>query len=221
MVKAVFLDFYGTVVHEDGEIIEEITRIIMDTGSAGDKKSIDVFWWKEFQTMCMGSYGAAFETQRELEYKALEKTLSEFKSNANPADLSGRMFAHWIKPPIFHESKEFFKVCPVPVYIVSNIDTADILSALEYHGLKPAGVFTSEDAKSYKPRKEIFQLALHSAGLKGNEVVHIGDSLNSDVKGAGASGINAIWLNRSSKEIPAGVTAIGNLMEAYNTDYFK
>lgn len=54
-----------------------------------------------------------------------------------------------------------------------------------------------------------------------HEVVHIGDSLSSDVKGAGALGINTIWVNRSSKEVPVGVTAIGNLLEAYNTDYFK
>lgn len=131
------------------------------------------------------------------------------------------MLTHWVKPPIFDDAKEFFERCPVPVYIVSNIDTADILSALAYHELRPVGVFTSEDAKSYKPRKELFQLALQSVGLQGNEVVHIGDSLSSDVKGAGALGINTIWVNRSSKEVPVGVTAIGNLLEAYNTDYFK
>lgn len=216
MVKAVFLDFYGTVVHEDGEIIKKITKIIMDTGHVDDGNKIGAFWWNEFQTMYMNAYGEAFETQRELEYKSLEKTLIEFKSIANPAELSEMMFAHWVKPPIFDESKEFFESCHVPIYIVSNIDTDDILSALEYHELKPAGVFTSEDAKSYKPRKELFQLALQSAELKGNEVVHIGDSLSSDVKGASALGINAIWLNRSYKEVPVGVTAIGNLLEAYD-----
>ena len=107
------------------------------------------------------------------------------------------------------------------VYIGNNIDTVDIVSALEYHALKPAGVFTSEDARSYKPRKELFQLALQETGLKNNEVVHIGDSLSSDVKGAGALGINTIWVNRSNREVPAGVTAIGNLLETFNTDYFK
>lgn len=216
MVKAVFLDFYGTVVYEDGEIIKKITNIIMDTGHVDDGNRIGAFWWNEFQTMYMNAYGETFETQRVLEYKSLEKTLNEFKSTANPAELSEMMFAHWVKPPIFDESKEFFETCHVPIYIVSNIDTDDILSALEYHGLKPAGVFTSEDAKSYKPRKELFQLALQSAGLKGNEAVHIGDSLSSDVKGASALGINAVWLNRSNKEVPDGVTAIGNLLEAYD-----
>lgn len=105
------------------------------------------------------------------------------------------MFDHWVKPPIFEESKHFFEICPVPIYIVSNIDRADILKAIEYHNLKPAAVFTSEDAKSYKPRKELFELALNTTGLSANEVVHIGDSLNSDVKGAAALGINVLWVN--------------------------
>lgn len=98
--------------------------------------------------------------------------------------------------------------------------TADLFSALEYHGLKPAGIFTSEDARSYKPRKELFQFALQSTGLKADEVVHIGDSLSSDVKGAGAMGINTIWVNRSLREVPAGITAVSDLLEAYHTDYF-
>ena len=221
MIKAVFLDFYGTVVHEDGEVIKQITDVIMESGSVIDRSKIGTFWWNEFQTMFMNAYGETFETQRALEYKSLEKTLREFKSNAYPTELSEMMFAHWIKPPIFEESKKFFDTCSVPIYIVSNIDTADIVSALEYHELKPAGVFTSEDAKSYKPRKELFQLALHETGLKGNEIVHIGDSLSSDVKGASASGINTIWVNRSNREVPADVTAIGNLLEAFHTDYFR
>ena len=32
MIKAFFVDFYGTAVHEDGEVIKQITQIIFDTG---------------------------------------------------------------------------------------------------------------------------------------------------------------------------------------------
>ena len=102
------------------------------------------------------------------------------------------MFKHWIKPPIFEEAKQFFEICPVPIYIVSNIDRDDILKAIEFHGLTPTEVFTSEDAKSYKPRKELFEFALKSVGLPAEQIVHIGDSLNSDINGALAVGINAI-----------------------------
>lgn len=221
MIKAVFLDFYGTVVHEDGAVIKEITRIIIETGKVDDKSQIGAFWWNEFQTMFMNSYGSAFEKQRTLEYKSLEKTLTRFQSDASAAELSEKMFVHWVKPPIFDESKEFFETCPVPIFIVSNIDTADIMSALQYHGLNPAGVFTSEDAKSYKPRKELFQLALSSVKLGADEVVHIGDSLSSDVKGASALGIHTIWVNRSRREVPVGVTSIANLLEACHTEFFR
>lgn len=95
------------------------------------------------------------------------------------------------------------------------------MEAIEYHGLKPAGVFTSEDAKSYKPRKELFEFALKNAGLSTDEVVHIGDSLSSDIKGTSSVGINAIWINRSGKPVPEGVTAVKNLLEVFNTKYFK
>ena len=164
--------------------------------------------------MFTNAYGDSFETQRVLEEKSLIHTLERFGSNADASELSAMMFAHWIKPPVFEDSKAFFEKSELPIYIVSNIDTSDILQAIAYHDLKPAGVFTSEDAKSYKPRKELFELALKKTGLKENEVIHIGDSVSSDVKGAAGVGIKALWLNRFGKNVPEGVESISSLLDA-------
>ncbi|MCR5279994.1 MAG: HAD family hydrolase [Lachnospiraceae bacterium] len=213
--KAFFVDFYGTIVHEDGEVIKKITDIIYKTGRDADPSEVDAFWWKDFQTMFMNSFGETFETQRNLEEKSLVHTLEHFGSDADAKELSNMMFAHWIKPPIFEDSKEFFEKTPLPVFIVSNIDTADILQAIAYHDLHPAGLFTSEDARSYKPRKELFELALKSIGLSPDEVIHIGDSVSSDIQGATKVGISALWLNRFGKDIPKGVQCITNLIEAF------
>ena len=220
MVKAVFLDFYGTVVHEDGVVINEVSERIYQTGNAIDKSEIGVFWWNEFQNMFTNSYGQSFRSQRELEYQSLVNTIQHFQSTEDAKEISEYMFEQWVKPPIFEEAKEFFDQCPVPIYIVSNIDIADINQAIEFHGLKPAGVFTSEAARSYKPRKELFELALQETGLLSKEVVHIGDSLNSDIKGASALGINAIWVNRFGKEVPVEVLAVTDLLQVLNTAYF-
>ncbi|MBO4478407.1 MAG: HAD family hydrolase [Lachnospiraceae bacterium] len=214
-IKAFFVDFYGTIVHEDGAVIEKITKIICDTGRVENPGDVDSFWWKDFQSMFLNSYGDTFETQRALEEKSLVHTLERFGSSADASELSGMMFAHWVAPPIFEDSKEFFEKSPLPVYVVSNIDTADILQAIAFHGLKPAGVITSEDARSYKPRKELFEQALQKFGLKQDEVVHIGDSLSSDVKGATAVGIRALWLNRFGKNVPEGVESITGLMDSF------
>ncbi len=214
MIKAFFVDFYGTLVHEDGEVIKEITDIICRTGKVENRKEVGAFWWNDFQTMLSNSYDEGFETQRELERKSLVHTLEKFHSSENADELSNLMFAHWVKPPIFEDTKEFFKKSPIPIYIVSNIDTSDILDAISFHDLSPAGVYTSEDAKSYKPRAELFSLALKNSGLSADEVIHIGDSISSDVKGAGALKIKALWLNRFGKNVPDGVDSIRNLCKA-------
>ena len=217
MIKALFLDFYGTIVHEDGAVIEMVNQKIFDTGVVENKSDVGAFWWNEFQKMCRNSHGENFQTQRAIEYQSLLNTLNNFNSSADAVELSDLMFEHWIKPPIFEESKEFSEKSILPIYIVSNIDKNDMLKAIEYHGLKPTGVFTSEDAKSYKPRKELFELALKSTGLSPKEVVHIGDSMSSDIKGASELGIEAIWVNRSNKNITENVIAVSNLLDVYKT----
>ena len=214
MIKAFFLDFYGTVVHEDGEVVKKISQLIYEPGKAESPSEVDSFWWKDFQNLFNNSYGNTFETQRALEKKSIKHTLEKFASNENIDKLSNYMFEHWVKPPIFEESKKFFEISPLPIYIVSNIDANDVLRAIEFHQLSPSGIFTSEDAKAYKPRKELFELALNTTGLHADEVIHIGDSLSSDVKGASSVGIKAIWLNRFNKENSCGVDSITNLLEA-------
>ena len=221
MKKAIFLDFYGTVVFEDGENISKITKIISETGNGSDPSAIGGYWWDVFYRTFVDSYGETFRTQRDIEQESLAKTIEYFKSTANATELSNEMFEYWQKAPIFPESKQFLAESPVPVYIVSNIDTCDIEAAIAYHGLTPAGIFTSEDAKSYKPRKELFEYALKCTGLQPEDVVHIGDSLSSDVKGASSLGIDTIWVNRGNREVPEGVCAVGNLLDIFGTAYFK
>ncbi len=150
----------------------------------------------------------------------MQDTLNRFQSKENALELSRRQFEYWISPPIFEESKLFFALCPVPIYVVSNIDTNDINKALAFHDIKPAGVVTSEDAHTYKPKKEIFEFALRKFKLVSHEVIHIGDSITSDILGAKAAGINAIWINRFNKAIPDNVNVIvTNLLDVLKTRY--
>lgn len=105
-------------------------------------------------------------------------------------------------PLLFEDSAAFFAHCPVPIFIVSNIDQDDVQQAVAYHKLKPAAIFTSEQARSYKPRAELFRLAMHTTGLKAENLLHVGDSYQNDVVGARAAGLSAVWLNRTGKTAP-------------------
>jgi len=205
MLKAIFCDFYGTVVFEDDEPISMITEKIYQTGNAESKKEIGTYWWQCFSRLCMDSYGSGFRTQRELEIQSLTETLERFGSQEDAEKLSEPQFAYWKEPPIFTDSYTFFKDCPVPIFILSNIDTNDLNSALNFHKLQPAGIVTSEEARAYKPRREIFDFTLQKFGFEQNEVIHIGDSVTSDIVGAKAAGIQSIWINRKGKPTTAEV----------------
>ncbi len=109
MLKALFIDFYGTVVHEDGEVTKQVSQEIYNTGEVSDKSEIGAYWWNEFQKAFNSAYGDRFETQRKLEYQSLKKTIEYFKSTANAQELSDLMFAHWIKPPILRNQSSFLK----------------------------------------------------------------------------------------------------------------
>ncbi|MCR5275214.1 MAG: HAD family hydrolase, partial [Clostridiales bacterium] len=67
-------------------------------------------------------------------------------------------------------------------------------------------------------QKALFEYALSKTGLQPEEVIHIGDSMSSDVKGAGSVGIRAIWLNRFGKEVPEGVESIALLTELFEKE---
>ena len=90
-----------------------------------------------------------------------------------------------------------------------------MIPVLAHIGVKPDGIFTSEDARSYKPDSGLFRYALEKTGLLPEEVIHIGDSLSCDVKGASGAGIKAVWLNRSGREVPECVTAVQVLTELF------
>lgn len=62
MIKAFFLDFYGTVVYEDGEIVKKISQLIYETGKADSPSEIDCFWWNDFQDLFSNSHGNNFQT---------------------------------------------------------------------------------------------------------------------------------------------------------------
>jgi 2-haloalkanoic acid dehalogenase type II len=206
--KAVFLDFYGTLVHEDDDIIPIICEQIKANAVTDClTKEIGSFWWKEFSAKFRESFGASFQTQRSLGISSLSRTISNFKSDCVAEEIIKIQFEHWRRPHLYDDTKPFLQMLSgLPVYILSNIDTADIIEATRHHDIQVNEIITSEDVKSYKPRPELFEEALKRCNLDINEVIHIGDSVLSDVGGAQNLGIKDVWLNRLNKTLPEGIT---------------
>jgi 2-haloacid dehalogenase/putative hydrolase of the HAD superfamily len=210
-MKALFLDFYGTLVEEDNEIIKQIcSKIVAQSQTVTHEKEVGRYWWEQFTQGCARSYGDNFIPQRELERVSLAKILERFECNLDALELSELLYGYWQRPSIYPETHAFLNRVNLPIYIVSNIDNQDIRSAIQFHDLRIAGMITSEDAKCYKPRAGIFEEALRMAGLSKDEVIHIGDSWSSDILGANQVGIRSIWINRGRRVCPdEGMTKMG------------
>ena len=206
MIDAILLDFYGTVVHEDDVLIAEISETLSTSARMPvTPAEIGDYWWQAFSEGVEQSHGTGFRLQRDIERASLAATVEHFGATEDPDALSERLFDHWQRPSIFVDAVQFLQVVNRPVVIVSNIDRADIDAAIAHHGLHFDHVVTSEDVRSYKPRPELFEAGLSAVGLEASRVLHVGDSLTSDIAGAANLGIPVAWVNRSSKPLRGGV----------------
>src|SRR6185295_4216186 len=118
-----------------------------------------------------------------------------------------RQFAYWRAPQVFVDGADFVARSPLPICIVSNIDTGDLHAAITHAGWRFDNLVTSEDCRSDKPRPEMFRRALDTLGCAAGEVLHIGDSWGNDVVGAQQLSIAVAWVNRGGKEPLADAAA--------------
>lgn len=207
MIAGLLLDFYGTVVHEDDEIIAAICEEIAKASPATlEAREVARFWWATFSKECADRHGHTFRQQRDIERTSIARTLDEFGVALDPNLLSQSLFEHWRRPPIFDDAVAFLAGLHLPVCVISNIDRSDLESAIAHHGLAFDHVVTSEDVRSYKPRAELFRAGLDQLGLGAGAVLHVGDSLSSDVMGANALGIRVAWINRRRRSLPQHMT---------------
>ena len=203
MVDAVLLDFYGTVVHEDKVVNDQICRTISQSASVqADPKDIGKCWWSIFSDASKRSYGDDFRSQRRLELESLNQTIENFGAECDADDLSAALFDHWERSPIFDDALRFLADINLPIVVVSNIDRGDIETAIAHHGLAFDHVITSEDVRSYKPRPELFVAGLDAISCSPDRVLHVGDSLVNDVAGAHELQIPVAWINRADEQVP-------------------
>lgn len=113
--RGVLLDFYGTVVDEDGPVIASIVRQITRERPEWSEATLAQIWGQEFSDLLAASHGAAFRTQRDLEIASSTTVLRTVASSLDPLELSADQFAYWQGPAMRTGVAESLVSCPVPV----------------------------------------------------------------------------------------------------------
>lgn len=110
--------------------------------------------------------------------------------------------------PCIPEALTAFEKWGIPMYVLSNSGfTAGALSGvLEKLGTREyfKDIWSSADFGRIKPCREFFDMAIEQAlaensGQTRENIVFVGDTYASDIKGAHGAGIHAIWLNHKGE----------------------
>ena len=213
MLKAIFIDYTGTMVKEDEPYTRELIAYFMAHSNLKSPGEILKVVWSKVKEIESESHGDSFEgvdvrTDRILEYcrencglqgdfKYMHKVWSKI----------------WVHAPLYEDVKPFFERAKLPIYVLTNDDLCYVEESMRLKELKPAGIISAEAAKACKPDPAIFNKALEVAGVSADEVLLIGDSLTSDVEPAVKLGITPIYLSRGKKTELQGVRVIGSLDE--------
>lgn len=199
-LDGVFMDLYGTLTAGDRQAVENTcAKIIRDTALSLTARQLSVIWGERFFHALDFHNGSDFLTLAQMEAKTLLDTMSELGVTVDPQPYVRQLMDYWRDPPLQPEVPEFLARFRYPICVVSNADQMDAEIALDRHGVKTAHVITSELSRSYKPDRKIFEDALSRTGWRRDRVIHVGDSLHSDVGGALVAGLRSAWLNRAHR----------------------
>ena len=213
-----FLDFYGTITSGDRDTVESICqRVIDDHGLPLAAEAMGVQWGRHFFAMIERSNGEHFRTLLDCQRISLAQTLSQLGIDV-PCDGYVEPFREYMRQPRLQpEVIDALRAVELPICLVSNADDDDLLAAMEHSGPRFDEVVTSQQVRCYKPEPDIFRHALARTGWRADRVLHAGDSLHSDVAGARAAGVRAVWVRRQRRisDVPRGEPdyTVGDLCE--------
>ena len=214
MVKAIFVDYMGTTVDEHSPEMAEIVRRICKNSNLHDPKQVQRFILDTRRRYEADSYLDTYLTEDEIVTRLILDMEAQIELRDDPTVLRDLIHSHWVNAPVFPDARIFFDQCPVPIYIITNNGLPYMEQALWHNGLKAAGVVSADTARAYKPHREIFDETLRVSGCTPGEVVHIGDSYDTDVVGARSAGIRPVLLLRGRAQQHNDVDAADGLEQA-------
>ena len=196
-------DCYGTLIDWESGIWEALQPALTNHHVAITKdNALELY----------GELESAAERGEYHEYKVVLRMVLEglgSRLGFAPTQLELQQFSESVKDwPAFPDSaralralKKKFKLA-----IISNID--DDLFAFSARRLQVPfdWTITAQQARSYKPSPNNFQVAFQRMGLPPGKILHVAQSLFHDMVPAKALGLSTVWINRRHDQPGFGAT---------------
>lgn len=197
-IKAITIDFYGTLVRDNNGLVREICRRVSQSAvkMIVSPAEVGMAWWRSVEEMMKSG---DFYDSKTLEKTAIENVVKEFNSAEDPDALFEEFLESLKKPIIYEDTQVFLDRIPVDFAIIENMDKDILEDAICYNQIDTENIIASDEVKAYKPSPEIFKAAAVKLGLKPEEILHAGSSMKYDIAPAKKLGMKTCWLNRQKK----------------------
>jgi 2-haloacid dehalogenase len=192
---AISFDCYGTLIDWESGLLPRLREILTAHGKAlPDATILELY----------GSFEAEAEQGDYQNYRqVLESVVQKFGERCGFRPSSDALRS-------LHESIPAWRPFPDTVAalrrlqqryklaVISNIDDDLFAETRKHLGAEFDCVITAQQARSYKPSLNNFQLALRTMGIGPGSLLHAAQSLYHDVVPAQSLGISTVWVNRKS-----------------------
>jgi len=206
-LKAVLLDALGTLV-----ALEPPGPRLAAALGVPEADSVRAFAAEMAYYRAHLDEGRDVDSLAELRRRCAEVLFGALPPEARPADPVEVLMSslHFSAFPDAGPALEALRARGVKRVVVSNWDCS-LPDVLDRIGLAPLldGVVASAAIGARKPSAEIFERALEIARTR--DAIHIGDSVDEDVEGARAAGIEPLLLRRDGSPGPLAVPTIASL----------
>ncbi len=193
--STISFDCYGTLIDWESGILPVLRTVLGNHGqSLPDAAILELYG--EFEAEAESGPYQSYRDVLQAVVRAFADRLRFAASSAEIRSLPDSVHAWPPFPDTVAALRDLQK--RYKLVVISNIDD-DLFAETQKHlGVEFDGVITAQQAGSYKPSLNNFQMALRTLALSPDRLLHAGQSIYHDVVPARSLGISTVWVNRKS-----------------------
>jgi 2-haloacid dehalogenase len=190
-------DCYGTLIDWEAGILPTLRTVLANHGLAhGLSDAAILELYGEFEAQ---AESGPYQSYREVLQSVMRAFAERFHFEASSAEI--RLLHESVRAwppfpdtlPALRELKKRYTLV-----VISNIDDDLFAETRKHLDVEFDGVITAEQARSYKPSINNFQMALRTLAIFPDQLMHAAQSVYHDVVPARSLGISTVWVNRKS-----------------------
>ena len=207
--KAIFLDAGGTLFHPFPSVGYHYSEVAGKHGCQVSAQEVEAAFrrvWGQHDGIGDLRNQSNEKVEKEFWRKIVTAVFKDFKGLKAFDPFFDELHTLFAEPGVWRlypEAGEVLKSLKEKKFIIGMVSNWDSRLLKLCKGLGIDGYFDFKVISAVfgaaKPDPRIFQEALKQAGVRADEAVHIGDSLEDDIRGAHLAGIKSIWLDRSGR----------------------